>query len=169
MFLEKMDEEDSEIDIHLKKKEVVRKLAELSQYEEDLKSKESDLQEWHQKLSQSEDEIKKKEEHLSLWEKELRRIAARVAEEKRRMKETVEPVEKPTMAPGDAEIPVEDKEKTAVRAESLPKEETIQEEAIEEEQLISEEPVEEDRGQDVSRKVLLKKVKKKKKRFRLFK
>ncbi|MCK4443310.1 MAG: hypothetical protein KAW09_02120, partial [Thermoplasmata archaeon] len=173
IFPEKMDEEDpqmdSEIDLHLKKKEVVRKLAELSQNEDDLKSKEDELQDWHQRLSQREDEIKKKEEHLSLWEKELRGIAAQVAEEKRRMKETVEPDEMPTTAPGDAEIPVEEKQKTAIRAESLPEEEPIQEEPMEEEQLISDDPIEEDREQDGPRKVPLKKVKKKKKRFGLFK
>lgn len=173
VFPEKMDEEgpqmDSEIDLHLKKKEVVRKLAELSQYEEDLKSKEADLRELHRRLSQREDEIEKKEEHLSLWEKELRGIAAQVAEEKRIMKETVEPDEMPTMAPGDAEIPVEEKEKTAIWAESLPEVEPIQEEPMEEEQLISDDPIEKDSEQDVPREVPLKKVKKKKKRFGLFK
>ncbi len=173
IFPEKMDEEeqqeDSEIDLHLKKKEVVSKLAELSQYEEDLKSKEADLRELHRRLSQREYEIEKKEEHLSLWEKELRKMATQVAEEKRRMNETVEPVEMPTMAPGDAEIPVEEKEKTAIWAESLPEEEPIQEEPMEEEQLISDDPVEEEGEQDIPGKVPLKKVKKKKKRFGLFK
>ncbi len=118
-YCERMYEEElsteSDIDLHLKKKEVVQKLAELSQYEQELNEREEALQELR-------DELTKKEKHLAGWESEIKRIARIVAEEKKRIDKMAESIERLEEEPKAQEAPIEVSGMVPGEVENIPEE-----------------------------------------------
>lgn len=168
---------NNEVDLHLKKKEVVQKLAELSQYEDELEEKERRLEELR-------DELTKKERHLAGWEMEIKKIATIVAEEKKRIKKMTESLDKLEEEPKMEEAPVEVAEAIPGEVENIPEEEAepLLDEPDEEDTLMledllgdelesveTEEPEEESKNEEAPKKRPVKRVIKKKKRFGLFK
>lgn len=168
---------ENEVDLHLKKKEVVQKLAELSQYENDLEQREQELEELREELT-------KKEKHLIGWESEIKKIAGIVAEEKRRIQSLTDSIEKLEEEPSMDETPGELEESIPGEVENVPEEEEPPLEESEEQDVVvaeellrnlfaGEEPIEEKpEKEEPPKKSPVKKVvkkKKKKKKFGLFK
>ncbi|MCK4445265.1 MAG: hypothetical protein KAW09_12025 [Thermoplasmata archaeon] len=167
MYEEEVSSEN-EVDLHLKKKEVVQKLAELSKYEQELEDRE-------QELENLRDELTKKEEHLTEWEMEIKKIAAIVAEEKKRIERMSESLDKLQDEPRTDETPIEAAEAVPGGIENIPEEEAepLLDEPDEEDTLLPEdlpgdelERYEEDLGdpKKPQKKTRVKKVSKKKKK-----
>ncbi len=175
MVYERMYEEEevsseNEVDLHLKKKEVVQKLAELSKYEQELEERE-------EKLENLRNELTKKEEHLTEWENEIKKIAAIVAQEKKRIERMSESLDMLQEQPGTDEATMEAAEAVPGEVENIPVEEAelLIDEPDEEDTLLPEdmpgdelEGYEEDLEEEPHKKVRMKKASKKKKKKGFF-
>ncbi len=166
---------ENEVDLHLKKKEVVQKLAELSEFENELIERE-------QALEQLKEELTKKEKHLTGWESEIKKIAAIVADEKKRIDKMTEsfgalegepqeeepPVEVEQTIPGEVENPPEEEEPSLEEPDQM--DIIVAEDLLSD--LIEDGGLEEDEPEEMeapNKRPVKKVVRKKKKKFGFFK